>query len=277
MKRTSLLILVASTRLASLRSRLAMIRMVFLLLWGTAVHSAFADSPGVVVTNLYSFAGYPDGSAPYGLVQGGDGHFYGTTALGGTNDNGTVFRISAGGAFTQFYAFSGGADGFRPVGRLAKGSDGYLYGATMHSGSYFGTGTLFRISAIGAFTSLHSFNGWTDGQNPVAGLVEGGDGYFYGTTRFGGEGGSGTVFRLSILPPAPVFQTFSLTRSAINMSWSTEVGASYQVQYVTELNSTNWTSLGSPLSAAGPTLSATDSVTNSPARFYRAVRLAGGQ
>jgi hypothetical protein len=37
------------------------------------------------------------------------------------------------------------------------------------------------------------------------------------------------------------------------------------------LSSTNWTNLGSPATAAGATLSATDSVTNAPQRFYRLV------
>lgn len=42
------------------------------------------------------------------------------------------------------------------------------------------------------------------------------------------------------------------------------------------LKSTNWTSLGGPLTATGPTLSATDYTTNEPARFYRTVRLPAG-
>jgi hypothetical protein len=48
------------------------------------------------------------------------------------------------------------------------------------------------------------------------------------------------------------------------------------LQYNSGLNSTNWTSLGGPRTATGPTLSATDYATNGPARFYRAVRLPAG-
>ena len=48
------------------------------------------------------------------------------------------------------------------------------------------------------FTSLHSFQVLTNGGNPQAGLVQGSDGYFYGTTAQGGtNGGLGTVFKLS--------------------------------------------------------------------------------
>ncbi|MGA2661663.1 MAG: hypothetical protein ABSH34_29625 [Verrucomicrobiota bacterium] len=47
----------------------------------------------------------------------------------------------------------------------------------------------------------------------------------------------------------------------------------YQLQYNSDLSSSNWTNLGSPAAAAGTTLSTTDSVTNGPPRFYRAVLL----
>jgi hypothetical protein len=75
------------------------------------------------------------------------------------------------------------------------------------------------------------------------------------------------------VPPPPVFQSVKLTQGALDLTWSTEAGASYQLQYNSDLNSTNWTSLGAPVTATGPTLSATDCATNGPARFYRAVRL----
>ena len=59
-------------------------------------------------------------------------------------------------------------------------------------------GTVFRISTNGALTSLYSFIGGTDGAYPNAGLVQGSDGYFYGTTESGGTYTyGGTVFRIS--------------------------------------------------------------------------------
>jgi len=57
-------------------------------------------------------------------------------------------------------------------------------------------GTVFRITPSGSLTSLHSFGG-TDGANPSAGLVQGSDGNFYGTTYDGGANGYGTVFRIT--------------------------------------------------------------------------------
>ena len=84
-----------------------------------------------------------------------------------------------------------------------QGSDGSFYGTTIGGGTS-NAGTVFQISTNGAFTSLYSFTGGNDGANPYAGLVQGSDGYFYGTTVNGGQGGGGTVFRLTVpLNPPP--------------------------------------------------------------------------
>ncbi|MGO9528094.1 MAG: choice-of-anchor tandem repeat GloVer-containing protein, partial [Verrucomicrobiia bacterium] len=47
-------------------------------------------------------------------------------------------------------------------------------------------------------TNLHMFSGYGDGYTPWAGLVQGSDGNFYGTTESGGATSWGTVFRISI-------------------------------------------------------------------------------
>jgi uncharacterized repeat protein (TIGR03803 family) len=107
-----------------------------------------------------------------------------------------------------------------------------------------------------------------DGSNPQAGLVQGSDGSFYGTTSGGGPYGNGTIFRLTIVPE---FQAVTLTNSTLNLTWSTEAGGTYQLQYNSDLSSSNWINLGSPFAAIGATLSTTDSVTKAPQRFYRLV------
>ena len=63
-----------------------------------------------------------------------------------------------------------------------QGSDGNFYGTTYGGGTNGGYGTVFKISTNGALTSLYSFTGGNDGANPDAGLVQGSDGNFYGTT-----------------------------------------------------------------------------------------------
>ena len=60
-----------------------------------------------------------------------------------------------------------------------------------------GVGRTFNAGAQ-TVTNLYSFVGSpTDGEYPFAGLVQGSDGNFYGTTLYGGANNSGTVFRIS--------------------------------------------------------------------------------
>ena len=90
-------------------------------------------------------------------------------------------------------------DGGPPVGELTAGRDGNLYGATV-SGGAGGHGTIFCVDPTSpGFQVVDSFTGIDpDGAEPTgAALVEGTDGVFYGTTRSGGEFGSGTLFRFT--------------------------------------------------------------------------------
>src|ERR1039457_2155341 len=157
------------------------------------------NASGQTETNLYWFGGI-DGSSPeFGLVQGHDGNFYGVTVGGATQTVcsghcGTIFKISPSGSLTNLYWFSGG-DGTSPSW-LVQGSDGNFYGTAAYGGTNgCNCGTVFQISPGGSYTSLHSFG--PDGQRPVAALVQGSDGNFYGTTQRGGRGGGGIAFRIS--------------------------------------------------------------------------------
>ncbi len=153
------------------------------------------------VTILHSFTNCPvDGAEPQaGLVQGSDGNFYGTTYAGGTNCDGTVFRITTNGNVTILHSFAFIPDGAEPEAGLVQGSDGNLYGTTYYGGTNSDyAGTVFRISPSGSgYSVLHSFGSTGDGAMPVAGLVQGSDGNFYGTTEYGGTNNDGTLFRIS--------------------------------------------------------------------------------
>jgi uncharacterized repeat protein (TIGR03803 family) len=160
--------------------------------------------------SITNFADVPlDGATPgAGLVMGSDGYLYGTTESGGDQPNigyiygaGTVFRISTNGSLTNLYSFNG-SDGAKPLAGLVEGSDGYFYGTTFAGGGFYNAGSVFKISTNGNLTNVYSFTGQTDGAFPVAGLVQGADGNFYGTTPYGGlyntvNGGYGTVFQMT--------------------------------------------------------------------------------
>jgi uncharacterized repeat protein (TIGR03803 family) len=55
----------------------------------------FRITPSGSLTNLHMFAGGTDGAFPQdALIQGSDGNFYGTTVNGGTNNDGTIFKLT---------------------------------------------------------------------------------------------------------------------------------------------------------------------------------------
>jgi uncharacterized repeat protein (TIGR03803 family) len=162
-----------------------------------SVGAVFQMAPSGAVTPLYSFTNGVDGSYPLaGLVQGADGNFYGTTYSGGTNKQGGIFRITSAGVLTPLYSFTNGVDGASPECQLFQGTDGNFYGTTSDGGSY-SNGTVFQISMTGALTSLYSFTGGADGATPLAGLVEGTNQNFFGTTVAGGTYLLGGLFEIT--------------------------------------------------------------------------------
>jgi uncharacterized repeat protein (TIGR03803 family) len=175
--------------------------------YGTTAGGGFANSgtifritPGGKLTTLHSFcsqADCPDGYFPTGtLLEGWDGNLYGTTEEGGSENLGTIFRVTPTGRFTTIHSFVGApTEGSNPYAGLIQASDGNFYGTTVEGGSTDG-GTVFRISSTGELTTLHNFSGG-DGLEPADALVQGADGDFYGTTELGGENGNGTVFKFT--------------------------------------------------------------------------------
>ena len=173
------------------------------------VRTLVAGAQTVQPEVLYSFAG-PDGLNPSGnLVEGTDGNFYGTTLGGGTMFGGysggsigygTVFKVAMDGTLTTLVSFAG-TNGANPYAGLTLGNDGNFYGTTRFGGAFgggYGIGTVFRTTTNGTLTTLVSF-GQTNGASPYAGLTQGDDGDFYGTTFSGGRGNPpmGTVFRMT--------------------------------------------------------------------------------
>lgn len=179
----------------------------------------------VTFTVLHAFDG-ADGTRPgAGLMQASDGDFYGTTTTGGASDYGTIFRVTSDGTLTVLHSFTGGAGGTYPVGPLIQATDGNLYGMTNSGGAASG-GTVYKLDLNGGLTVLSSFDIVTKGILPQAGLVQGTDGDFYGTTEFGGPlpsgplpFGAGTVFKVTANGVVTVLHTFAPTSSGTDGSY----------------------------------------------------------
>jgi uncharacterized repeat protein (TIGR03803 family) len=194
------------------------------------------------LTTLVTFANAGGAYPIAGLIQGGDGNFYGTTAIGGTNGYGTAFQVMTNGALATLVSFDiNGTNGASPYAGLLQGNDGGLYGTTYQGGTS-GYGTIFKLTTNGTFTSLYSFNGTNDGGNPYAGLVQGSDGNFYGTTFNGGTNGYGTVFEFATNGVLTTLVSFGNTNGAYpqagviqgsdgNFYGTTTAGGAYTNQY----------------------------------------------
>ncbi|HEX8813988.1 MAG TPA: choice-of-anchor tandem repeat GloVer-containing protein [Terriglobales bacterium] len=161
-----------------------------------------------------------DGARPTGgLIFDSAGSLYGTTQVGGSAGQGTVFQLKRGsnGKWTEqvLYSFcqtDGCADGASPNAPLVFDEAGDLYGTTTGGGEY-GAGTVFQLASDDGGNwrehVLYSFcalPGCADGEYPQAGVIIDNYGNLYGTTPYGGwDGGEacpngggtcGTVFEL---------------------------------------------------------------------------------
>jgi uncharacterized repeat protein (TIGR03803 family) len=151
------------------------------------------------------------------VAQGRDGNLY-STASGGINGLGAMFKITPGGTLTVPYSFDSTDES--PHSGLTLGTDRQFYGSSLNGGTS-GLGTVFKVTPSGTVTVLHNFAG-SDGQWPWAPPIQGADGNFYGTTFQGGTNNNGTVYKITpsgrfttihsfdesdgILPYAPLVQ-----------------------------------------------------------------------
>jgi uncharacterized repeat protein (TIGR03803 family) len=154
------------------------------------------------LTTLYVFTGGADGCTPDGLIYQA-GTLYGTAALCGATRRGTVFAVDpATGAETVINSFNSKTDGINPNGELSY-HDGEIYGTASSGGAHF-KGLVFKVNlTTGHEKPLYSFQGHSDGEHPLDGVIYRA-GTLYGLTTYGGHagcfgnhaGGCGTVFKV---------------------------------------------------------------------------------
>ncbi len=194
----------ASPGVQTRRSRLGLPLLLALILAGGYGPARAAPKLNV----LYSFTNFRGEQPVASLIADGAGNLYGTTQLGGTNNDGVVFELSpptdGKKAWKEKVLFSfNGTNGNSPQYNLLMDGAGNLYGTTYLGGSD-NDGVVFELSPPKAGkkawteTVLFSFDG-ADGNEPLAGLIADGAGNLYGTTEIGGSNNYGVVFELS--PP----------------------------------------------------------------------------
>jgi len=109
-----------------------------------------------------------------------------------TSSNATLTVFNGSG---PLYSFNG-PDGGNSSAPLIQGPNGNFYGTTAYGGTN-GQGEIFSLTANGTLSILASFTDYLNGSYPQAGLVQGADGNFYGTTSGGGAYDYGTVFKIT--------------------------------------------------------------------------------
>jgi uncharacterized repeat protein (TIGR03803 family) len=175
-------------------------------LYGTTIRggasnfgTVFKVTPAGAETVLHSFAADgTEGCNPFGwVVLGKRSTLYGTTSGCGAHGAGTVFQLTKSGSLTVLHSFNAdGTDGTLPYAGVVLDRAGNLYGTTSAGGAS-DSGTVFKITPAGAETVLHAFA--TDGTDGIFpnGVILDKLGNLYGTTRGGGTGKCGTVFKVA--------------------------------------------------------------------------------
>jgi len=164
---------------------------------GGTIYELPAGSSTIKVLHSFDqFENDPNGQYTQGMLTvDAAGNVYGTVIGGGYD--GSVFEIAHDTlALTTLATFSttGGELG-GPSGALVVDGAGNVFGTAQLGGAH-SDGGVFEIPLGSGFAyTVASFAG-TNGYTPVGGLVRDGAGNLYGTTRYGGSGGEGTVFEI---------------------------------------------------------------------------------
>jgi uncharacterized repeat protein (TIGR03803 family) len=116
-----------------------------------------------VVTVQHSFGNFTgDGFYPSaGMALGTDGKYYGSTAEGGTYDDGTLFNSTTTGTYTHLYSFNNSANLMQmaPLSPPVEYTTGLLYGVTEFGGTA-NVGTVYSLNnGLTAFVNAPIFTG----------------------------------------------------------------------------------------------------------------------
>lgn len=193
-------------------------------LWGTTTAGGLFGSPwggGTVFTvnastgvftTVVDFAntttGDNRGNFPSAaLMNDGAGYFWGTTAAGGANSAGTVFKVNASTGVVNTVAdfanaTTGDNRGGSPTAALVSDGAGYLWGTTQGGGAN-AAGTVYNVNtSTGVISTVVDFDYFASGDNrggsPEAALVNDGLGNLWGMTAGGGVNGLGTIFKINL-------------------------------------------------------------------------------
>ena len=184
-----------------------------------------------------SFDGYGGGSMPWAGLLLIDTILCGTTAGGGSQGMGTVFRVNTVGSGFRVLKSFNGSDGANPRARLISAGR-TLFGTTPYGGKC-DFGTIFSLQIDGsAYIVLKSFTGG-DGANPQQGGLLLSDATLYGTTGAGGISNCGVVFSLLLSPAMQKSPQSRTAEAGSTISFSARADGFPPITYEWVFNATN--------------------------------------
>jgi gliding motility-associated-like protein len=159
--------------------------------------SLFKIKPnGTGYSTVLNFDNSVYGSGPVGTPLLVDGFLYGLTFVGGTNLEGTIYKIKTDGTnYKKVYEFSKTATGNYPEGNSLITDGKYFYGMLNNGG--LAQGTVFRLKDIPENTTILNFTGVATGDTPTYVKLTCDGTTLYGTTSRGGTNDAGVVFKVS--------------------------------------------------------------------------------
>jgi len=176
---------------------------------GNGAYGVLFKVSGAGVVPVYYFTGGTNGSYPVGApIQGVDGYLYGTTYDGSTV--GVVYKVDPNsGTLIWVHALPSGTKA-----PLIVADDGNFYGTYPHGGMTINGvapandngGGVFRVSPQGALTGVYNINplsttsngGYGDGGQPWGPVMQGADGWLYGTAGGYGQYNGGTLYKVAL-------------------------------------------------------------------------------
>jgi len=163
---------------------------------GGTAYQLTPNGSGWTESTMHQFQNLDDGGEPVGgLVLDAAANVYGATGNGGSGGGaGVVYELiprGVGWTFTSLYRLPGG-EGAGPESALTMDAAGNLYGTTVYGGANR-DGSVFKLTynnGSWTYTDLHDFTGGADGSNPIGAVALDAGGNLYGTSEYGGTGGS---------------------------------------------------------------------------------------
>jgi uncharacterized repeat protein (TIGR03803 family) len=140
-------------------------------LYGFGSDAFFRFTARAGMTVLHTWPAYSEVNGSFATA---DGTVTGISAYGGSNGQGSIFRITPDGEFSEVASFDR-TTGSRPI-TLLEGRDGNLYGTTYDGGTQ-DAGTVFRLDAAGVLTAIHHFG--ANGDSSEHPMTQAPDGTLY--------------------------------------------------------------------------------------------------